>query len=98
MKILDKRLSKLENRFGLARSGPRYLLLLMDAGKDLPPEEEETYLRLLDEAGLLPPIGCFGVIDLRCVPHGLSPEEMARFVREKYGVPLPTDTRGRGSR
>jgi hypothetical protein len=35
MKAIDSRLSKLENRLGLARSGPRYLLVVMEAGREL---------------------------------------------------------------
>ncbi len=40
MKAIDSRLSRLENRLGLARSGPRYLLIVMRAGQELGPAEK----------------------------------------------------------
>jgi len=62
MRTIDRRLSNLEQRFGIARNTRRFLLILMDAGEELGPAEE-AYIKSLDEAGLLP-AGGFGVVDL----------------------------------
>ena len=68
-------LGKLENRFGISRHAPRYLLLLMSAGTELSPAEEDAYIKTLDDAGQLPPSG-FGLVALRdilnrsAVKHG----------------------------
>jgi hypothetical protein len=80
MRNIDGRLSKLEHRLGIARSAARYLLIVMDAGRDLGPAEE-THIQTLDAAGLLP-AGGFGVVDLSQIPDGLSAEKTERFVRE----------------
>jgi hypothetical protein len=80
MKAIDSRLNKLENRFGLARNAARYLLILMDAGRELGPADD-AYIKSLDEAGFLP-TGGFGIVKLNQIPLGLSDKEAERFVRE----------------
>ena len=37
MRSIDGRLSKLEDRLGMARNAPRYLVILIDAGKNADP-------------------------------------------------------------
>jgi len=66
MRSIDGRLSKLENRFGITRSAPRYLVILMDAGHELGPADD-AYIKTLDEAGTLPADG-FAVVDLSRAP------------------------------
>jgi hypothetical protein len=61
MKSIDGRVSKLENQFGIARSAPRYLLMLMDAGREFAPAEETQIIETLEVAGWLPTSG-FGSI------------------------------------
>jgi hypothetical protein len=78
MKSIDGRLSKLEGRFGIARSAPRYLLILTDRD---PESVEDAYVQILDEAGLLPTTGC-GVVDFTVIPRGLSAKDEEKFVRE----------------
>ncbi len=82
MRAVDSRLSKLEQRFGIARTTPRYLIILNHRFDD--PElgpAENTYIKFLDEAGFLPTAG-FGMVDLNRIPRGLSAKEAERFVRE----------------
>ncbi len=78
MNSIDARLGKLEHRFGIARSAPKYLLILTD--RDLE-SVEDSYVQILGEAGFLPASG-FGVVDFTVIPRGLSPKEEERFVRE----------------
>ena len=84
MRALDSRLSKLEQRFGIARTTPRYLIIMLhrfdDPALGLGPAGE-AYIKILDEAGFLPTAG-FGIVDLDRIPRGLSAKEAERFVRE----------------
>jgi hypothetical protein len=61
MRSIHGRLDKLEDRLGIARNAPRYLLMLMRAGTELSPAEEEAYIKSLDDAGKLPTSG-FGLV------------------------------------
>jgi hypothetical protein len=67
MRSISGRLRKLEDRLGITRNAPRYLLIVMDAGKELGPAED-AYIKSLDEAGLLPSSG-FGLVDLLHIPE-----------------------------
>jgi hypothetical protein len=78
MKSIDGRLGKLEHRFGIARSAPKYLLILTD--RDLE-SVEDSYVQILGEAGFFPTSG-FGVVDLTVIPRGLNAKDEERFVRE----------------
>lgn len=49
MKAIDSRLSRLENRLGLAGSEPSYLLILMRAGQELGPADN-AYIESLEKA------------------------------------------------
>jgi hypothetical protein len=80
MRTIDRRLGKLENRFGMAQTKTSYLRIVNDAGSDLG-AAQDTYLQILDEAGFFH-AGGFNLVDLSQVPHGLSEEETERFVRE----------------
>ena len=66
MNSIDGRLSKLEDRLGMSRNAPRYLLILMDAGRELGSPADD-YIARLDEAGLLPRSG-FALVDLIHIP------------------------------
>jgi hypothetical protein len=84
MRAVDTRLSKLEQRFGIARTTPRYLIILnhrLDDPELGPGPAGDTYIKILDEAGFLPTAG-FGMVDLDRIPRGLSAKEAERFVRE----------------
>jgi hypothetical protein len=63
MRNIDGRLNRLEDRLGLRRDDPRYLLILREAGRELGPAEE-AYIQRLDECGSLQ-TGGFVVVDLR---------------------------------
>jgi hypothetical protein len=73
MRSIDRRLTKLENRFGIAHVHTTYLVLLMDAGRGRGPAEE-MYIKTLDDGGVLA-TGGFVVVDLNPAPEGLSAEE-----------------------
>ncbi len=78
MKSIDGRLGKLEHRFGIARSAPRYLIIMIE-GHGGP--AQDAYLNILDEAGLLPAAGV-AMVDFTLIPRGLNVKEAERFVRE----------------
>ncbi len=75
MRSIDGRLSKLEYRLGIARKAPRYLLIVMDAGREFGPADE-AYISSLYEAGLLPTSG-FAMIDLGLLPNRSVPNRSA---------------------
>jgi hypothetical protein len=75
MRSIDGRLNKLEYRLGIARNAPRYLLIVMDAGREFGPADE-AYIRSLSEAGLLPTSG-FAMIDLGLLPDRSVPNRSA---------------------
>jgi hypothetical protein len=62
MRSIDGRISKLESQFGIVDRSPRFLVILMDAGRELGPAEE-AYIETLDAAGLLF-TGGVGLVDL----------------------------------
>jgi hypothetical protein len=68
MRSIDGRLNNLEYRLGIARDAPRYLLIVMDAGRELGPADD-AYIESLYEGGLLPTSG-FGLVDLTHTPNG----------------------------
>lgn len=80
MRSIDGRLSKLEQRLGIAGTAPRYLIILND--RELAhTDDANIYINILDEAGFLHTAG-FGLVDLSQIPRGLSGTEAERFVRE----------------
>jgi hypothetical protein len=79
VRSIDGRISKLENRFGLAKHKPRHLLILDDGSQRA--LSDDKCIEILDEAGLLPTNG-FGVVDLTDIPAGLSSKELETFLRE----------------
>ena len=74
MNSIERRLSKLEGKFGMAGNSPKYILVLSD-GRDLGPAED-AYIQILSEQ--FPDDGSFGIVDF----EGVSREEVERFVRE----------------
>jgi len=66
MRGIGGRLTKLEHQLGIARGAARYLLIVMEAGRELGPAED-AHIKSLDEAGLLPSSG-FGLVDLIHIP------------------------------
>jgi hypothetical protein len=91
MSAIDRRLSKLENQFGIAHDIATYLVIVRDAGSELG-SVEETHIQILNEAGFLR-AGSFNVVDLSQIPAGLSAEETQRFVREN-GARICVGSRG----
>jgi hypothetical protein len=80
MRAIDGRLSKLEQRFGIAGTAPRYLIILND--RELAhTDDADIYINILDEAGFLHTAG-FGMVDFSQIPCGLSSKQAERFVRE----------------
>lgn len=79
MRRLDGRISKLENRFGIAKYKPRYLLILDDETQRA--LSNDRCIEILDEAGFLHTVG-FGVVNLMDIPDGLSAKETETFLRE----------------
>jgi len=80
MKTIASRLSKLEQRFGVAGSAPLYLVIVND--RELAhTNDADMYINILDEASFLHTAG-FGTVDFSRIPLGLSGKEAERFVRE----------------
>jgi hypothetical protein len=80
MRAIDRRLSKLEQRLGIAGTAPRYLVILNDRAL-AHTDDADIYINILDEAGFLHTAG-FGMVDFSQIPRGLSGKEAERFVRE----------------
>jgi hypothetical protein len=79
-KAIDRRLSKLEDRFGIADDRERVVVTLDGAGSKRA-LSNDICIQILDEAGLLH-TGGFGLVDLTKIPNGLSAKETERFLRE----------------
>jgi hypothetical protein len=79
MRRLDGRISKLENRFGIAKYKPRYLVVLDDGSQRA--LSNDRCIEILDEAGFLHASG-FGGVSLVDIPNGLSAKESETFLRE----------------
>jgi hypothetical protein len=78
MNSLEKRIYKLEHRFGTTRDAPAYVITMAD--RDLS-AEEEAYVEMLNKAGSLR-AGVFSTVDFTSIPPGLTAIEIDRFVRE----------------
>ena len=84
MKTIDRRIRKLEDRFGLGNGKPPLLLILTAAGRGLA-LDEDTCVRILRESGFLP-TGAMGIVNLGVIPKGLNAEELERFLRKDGAV------------
>ena len=80
MKTIDRRLSKLENRFGIAQTKTTYVVVLWTREAIWDPLRKPIS-RCSKKPESSP--GAFGVVDLSQIPEGLNAQETARFVREK---------------
>jgi hypothetical protein len=94
VKIIDRRLRKLEERLGPADGKPGILLVACRAGWGLA-LDEETCIRILGECGFLP-TGPIGVVNLCEIPDGLNAEETERFLRESSAEKFRFRTRDDG--
>jgi hypothetical protein len=96
MKSIDGRLSKLERRLGIAHSGPRFLVILIEGEVG---SSQDAYIKILSEAGFLPAAGV-RIVDFNVIPRGLNAKEEERFVRENgariCGSRLVPSTNGPG--
>jgi len=79
MRRLDGRISKLENRFGIEKYKPRFIIV-MDGGSRRALSDDRC-IQILDEAGFLHTSG-FGGVNLIDIPDGLSAKETETFLRE----------------
>jgi hypothetical protein len=84
MRRLDGRISKLENRFGIAKYKPRYLVVLDDGSQRA--LSNDRCIEILDEAGFLPASGFGGVslVDIPNIEFGSTGEKRSKeyFMRD----------------
>jgi hypothetical protein len=78
MRNLEKRIHKLEHRFGTARDAAAYVVIMAD--RDLS-AEERAYVEMLHKAWSFPS-GVVSMVDFMSIPPGLTAIEIDRFVRE----------------
>jgi len=78
MKTIESRLSKLEQRLGIAGTAPTYLVILNDR-ELVHTDDADIYIKILDEAGFLHTAG-FGMVDFSRIPLGLSGKEAERWL------------------
>jgi hypothetical protein len=80
MKIIDRRLRKLERQFGFVDEKKRILLVACRAGWGLALDQDRC-IEILGDCGFLPtrPIGVVNLLD---IPEGLNAEETERFLSE----------------
>jgi hypothetical protein len=79
MKTIDRRIRKLEDRFGLAAGKPPLLIVVTLAAKKLALDQDRC-VQILGECGFLPK-GPVGVVHLGKIPNGLDAKETERFLR-----------------
>jgi hypothetical protein len=79
VKIIDRRLRKLERQFGFVDEKKRILPVACRAGWGLA-LDQETCIQILGECGYLP-TGPIGVVNLRQIPEGLNAKETEGFLR-----------------
>jgi len=85
MRTLDRRIRKLEDRFGTSdRKLPRILVFLYYAGWLA--LDEDRCIQILDECGFLPK-GIIDIVDFGKIPEGLDAKDLERFLR-KSGAEL----------
>src|SRR5258707_1137124 len=82
---INRRIRKLEDRYGLADGKPQLLLVVTLAGRVLALDQDRC-IQILRECGLLP-TGPVGVVNLGHIPEGLNAEELERYLR-KHGAAL----------
>jgi hypothetical protein len=98
MKSIDGRLRELEDRFGIEKNKPRFVVIFDGAGSKRVLSDDNC-IQILDEAGFLH-TGGFGLVDLTQIPNGLSAKETERFLRDNgtqlCGSRLAQSPRGPG--
>jgi hypothetical protein len=80
MKIIESRLSRLEDQLGTGDGKPRALLVACKAGWGLA-LDMDTCVQILDETGSLP-TGPVGLVSLLGIPEGLNAGQTERFLRK----------------
>jgi hypothetical protein len=81
MKIIDRRLHKLEDQFAPAKGKPGILLVVCHAGWGLALEQDPC-IQILRECGFLP-TGAIGLVNFCDIPAGMNAEGTERFLRER---------------
>ena len=80
MRIVARRIGKLEDRFWPGNGKPPLLLVVCNAGWGLA-LDQEACIQILRECGFLP-TGPVGLVNLGRIPDGLNAEELERYLRE----------------
>jgi hypothetical protein len=80
MKTIDRRIRKLEDRFGTAAGKPQLMLVVSRAGWGLALDQDRC-IQILRECEFLP-TGPVGLVNLGQIPDGLNAEELERFLRK----------------
>jgi hypothetical protein len=75
---LEKRIHKLEHRFGTACDDAAYVITMADRELSA---EERAYVEMLHKPGSFPG-GVVSIVDFMSIPPGLTAIEIDRFVRE----------------
>jgi len=106
MRTLDRRIRKLEDRFGTGDSQRISIRwVVYTAGRSLALDHDRC-IQILDECGFLPKCR-FSVVNLCKIPDGLNAEELGRFLRGNGGTlrqrrcqnqPAPASVRLHGCR
>ena len=80
MRTINGRLRNLEDKFGIAKNKPRFIVTLDGAGNRRALSDDRC-IEILDEAAFLH-TGGFGLVDFTQIPRGLSAMETESFLRE----------------
>jgi hypothetical protein len=80
MRVLERRLRRLEDQLGPADGKPQLLVVVCKAGWRLALDQDECE-QILRESGFLP-TGPVAVVNLGKIPEGLNAEETKGFLRE----------------
>jgi hypothetical protein len=77
---IDRRVRKLEDRFGMGDRKQSLLLIVRNAGLGLVLDSDRC-VQILGECGFLPtdPVG---IVNLGQIPNGLNAEELETYLRE----------------
>ena len=81
MKTLDRRICKLEDRFGTGNSKPQLVFVIGKAGWGLPLDLDQC-IQILAEGRFLP-TGPIGVVNLGQTPSSLNAADLEMYLRNE---------------